>query len=219
MRRLVLIAIVILVAVVLGVAQLVLPGIAAQRLRDRLAASGTVTSVQVDAFPAIELLWHHADRVVVKLQRYRSNPGPLGGLLGQAGGVGSIDASVGELDSGLLTVRDATLRKRGNTLSGTARVTQADLRAAVPFLDAVQPVASGGGALLLRGTATLLGITASVDATVAARNGNLIVQPQLPLGGLATVTVFSNPALDVRSIAATGTSSGGFSVNVQGLLR
>ncbi|MFZ0377875.1 MAG: hypothetical protein WAL38_08625, partial [Solirubrobacteraceae bacterium] len=59
-----------LVLLVLVVAQLVLPGIAADRLRDQLARSGTVISVKVSAFPAIELLWGDADSVVVRLGRY-----------------------------------------------------------------------------------------------------------------------------------------------------
>jgi hypothetical protein len=218
MRRLALIATVLLVLLVLAVAQLVLPGIAADRLRGQLSASGTVLSVRVEAFPAIELLWHHADRVVVRMQRYRSSPASLAALLSGAGGVASIDASVGQLDSGLLTLRDATLRKRGDSLTGSARVTDADLRAAVPFLDGVRPVASGGGSLILRGTATLLGLSATVDATVAARNGSLVVQPNVPFGALATVTVFSNPAVEVQSVAASS-AAGGFSVSAQGRLR
>src|SRR5437764_9050725 len=166
MRRLAVLAVALIVVLVLGIGQLVLPGIAAQRLRDRLSASGQVQSVQVHAFPAIELLWHHADRIVIRMQRYHSSSGQIGDLLQQANGVGTIDASVGVLDSGLLTLRDATLRKRGETVTGRARVTEADLRAAVPFLDAVRPVASGGGGLTLRGTATLLGVTGTVYATV-----------------------------------------------------
>ena len=47
-----------------------LPGIAAQRLRDRLSRSGRVLEVKVEAFPAIELLWHQADRVVVRMASY-----------------------------------------------------------------------------------------------------------------------------------------------------
>ena len=65
-----------------------------------------------------------------------------------------------------MTLRNATLSKRGHQLTGGALVTEADLRAAVPFLDGVQPVASGNGNLTLRGTATVFGVTASVDATV-----------------------------------------------------
>lgn len=218
MRRLAGIAIGLVVVLVLGVGQLVLPGVAAQRLRDSLAASGTGVVVHVSAFPAIELLWHHADRVVVRMQSYRSSPSGLGGRLGQAGGVGSLDAHVGELQSGLLTLHDASLLKRGDTLSGSARVSESDLRAAVPFLDSVQPIASGDGALTLRGTATVLGVTASVDATVAAQDGRLVVSPDLPFGGLATVTVFSAPALTIQSVGASSASDG-FSVYASGRLR
>jgi hypothetical protein len=218
MRRLAAIAVVVLLVVLFGVGQLVLPGIAAQRLRDRLAASGQVLSVKVNAFPAIELLWHQADDVVVRMQSYRSQPGPLGGMLGQANNVGSIDASVGALYSGLLTLHDATLTKRGSSLTGSARITDADLRTAVPFLQSVRPIASSNGRLTLQGTATLLGLSATVDATVAAQGGNVVVQPNVPFGALATVTVFSNPALEVQSVSAGG-AAGGFSVFAQGRLR
>jgi hypothetical protein len=149
------------------------------------------------------------------MQRYRSSSGKIGAMLQQTGDVGSLDASVGELDSGLLTLRDATLTKRGNILTGSARVTEADLRAAVPFLDGVQPIASGAGGLTLRGTATVFGVTASVAARVSAENGRLVVVPQLPFGSLGTVTVFSNPALDIQSVAASS-APGGFSVSARG---
>jgi hypothetical protein len=219
MRRLAVIAVVLPVVLLLGVAQLVLPGIAAQRLRDQLAAHGTVLSVQVHAFPAIELLWHHADHVVIRMGRYRSPPANLNGMVGQAGEVGSIDASAAELQSGLLTVRDASLRKRGDVLSVNARVAESDLRAALPFLSNVQPIASGGGRLILRGTATLLGLSAVVDATVAAQAGRLVVQPNVPFGALATVTVFASPAVDVQGVSATAAQAGSFSVAAQGRLR
>lgn len=203
---------------VLVVAQLVLPGIAARRLRDRLARSGTVLTVQVDAFPAITLLWHRADQVVVRLGRYRSSTGGLSSLLDQTADVGSLDASATELDTGLLTLRDATLSKRGNRLIGSATVTEADLRAAVPFLNAVAPVASGNGQLVLRGTASLFGVTASVDATVAAVNGALLVQPDVPFGALATLTLFSDPNVQVQSVSAATTPTG-FTVSARAELR
>lgn len=218
MRRLILLATVGIVVVLLVVAQLVLPGIAAQRLRDRLARTGQVVHVEVHAFPAIELLWHHADRVVIRMASYRSRTGRLTSLLDQASDVGSLDASAGTFASGLLTLHDATLRKRGNDLSGSALVAESDLRTAVPFLDNVQPVASGDGQLVLRGTATLLGVSATVDADVAARNGDLLVAPDVPFGGLATVTLFHDPHLAVQGVSAAP-ASGGFSVAAQGALR
>lgn len=195
----------------LAIAQLLLPGIATQRLRDRLRRSGRVLSVQVDAFPAIELLWHHADRVVVRMASYTSKPGQLGGQLGQTGDVGTLDARVGELHTGLLTLRDATLSKHGDQLIGSATVTEADLRAALPILQSLTPVASNAAGLTLQGTATLLGLTATVEATVRAQAGALVVAPDVPFGGLATITVFSNPHLEIESIGASD-RAGGFSL-------
>lgn len=218
MRRIVLLVAVAVVIAVLGIAQAVLPSIAAHRLRDRLSASGTVLSVKVDAFPAIKLLWHKADRVVVRMQQYRSSTNHLGSLLSEAGDVGSLDASTAELQSGLLTLRNASLRKRGAELSGSALVTEQDLRSSIPILQSVQPVASSQGQLTLRGTASLLGVTASVDATVSAQNGALVVQPNVPLGSLATVTVFSNPTLEVDAVGASD-ATGGFSVFANGRVR
>ncbi len=217
MRRIIALAVAAVLVVVLGVAQLVLPGIAAQQLRDRLAQHGTVLEVTVSAFPAIELLWHQADRVVVRMADYRSSAGGLGSNLDQAADVGRLDASVGELSAGLLRLRDASLTKRGDELTGSASVSEADIRAAVPFLDSVQPIASGDGRLILRGTATILGVTASVDAIVAAENGTLVVLPDVPFGGLATVTVFSDPHVAVEGVSASPAPDG-FAVAARGRL-
>ena len=218
MRRIIAIATAGVVILVLVVAQLALPAIATDRLRDRLSKSGNVIAVEVHAFPAIKLLWNHADRVVVRMGRYQSGAGSLGDLLSQTSGVGSVDASAQEFSSGLLTVRDAALRKRGNQLVGTALVTQSDLRRAVPILQSVVPVQSSDGGLTLRGTASLFGVTASVDATVSASDGNLIVAPDVPFGGFATLTVFSNPHVEVQSVGAS-TAPGGFRVTATGRLR
>ncbi|MDQ6835728.1 MAG: DUF2993 domain-containing protein [Actinomycetota bacterium] len=208
MRRLVAFGIPLAVLAVLVVAQLVLPGIAARRLHDRLARSGQVLSVSVSAFPAIELLWHQADTVEVRLGRYRSTSGHLASLLDQSADVGSLSASATELDTGLLTLRGVQLRKQGSQLTGSAQVTEADLRTALPVLQSVTPVASGAGRLTLRGTATLLGVTATVDAIVQPDNGALIVAPQVPLGALGTVRVFSDPHVAVQSVAASRTPTG-----------
>jgi LmeA-like phospholipid-binding len=212
MRRLAALTAVAVVVLVFGVAQLVLPGIATQRLRDQLARSGQVLQVEVHAFPAIELLWHHADSVLIRLGRYRSDSAELGSKLGQSSSVGSLRASVGELDTGLLTLRDATLVKHGAQLSASATVTEADLRAALPILQSVTTVASAGGQLTLQGTATLFGVTASVDATVRAQDGQLVVTPDVPFGGLATISVFSDPHVAVEAISAAP-APGGFSVH------
>lgn len=216
MRRLTALAIVLAVVILLlVVAQLVLPGIAAQRLRDRLAKSGQVLDVHVSAFPAIELLWHQADRVVVRLKTYHSNPRPLSSLLEQTKDTGSLDASAGEFDTGLVNLHDAVLRKRGDTLTGSATVTASDLRSALGgAIQDVQPVASGGGQLTLQGT--VLGVTA--DATLRAQNGALVVQPDVPILNFVTVTVFSDPHVGVQGVAASD-APGGFSVSASARLK
>jgi len=109
--------------------------------------------VRVDAFPAIELLWHHADRVVVRMASFSSDPGTSPACW-PGGDVGTLDARVGELNAGLLTFHDATLSKRGDQLIGRATVTAADLRAALPILQSLTPVATDAGGLTLQGTAT-----------------------------------------------------------------
>ncbi|HEY3729501.1 MAG TPA: LmeA family phospholipid-binding protein [Solirubrobacteraceae bacterium] len=218
MRRLAAAAVLALIVIVFGVGQLVLPGIATDSLRDRLARSGQVLEVQVHAFPAIKLLWHRADSVVVKMSRYRSAAGKLGGTLGETADAGKLDASAQEVDAGLLTLRNATLRKRGDVLTGTADVTEADLRRSLPILQSLAPVASGNGQLTLRGTASLLGVSATIDATVRAQNGALVVQPDVPFGGLATINVFSDPGIEVQSVGASPTA-GGFSVTATARLR
>jgi hypothetical protein len=199
------------VVLALVVAQLVLPGIAAQRLRDQLARSGQVLSVQVHAFPAIELLWHQADRVVIRLGRYRTAVGRLGSSLSQSGDAGSVDATAREVDAGLLALHDARLVKRGDRLSASATVGEAELRTALPILQSVTPVASPAGALVLQGTAGLFGLTATVQAVVRSDHGRLVVSPNVPFGGFATLTLFANPHVAVQSVGASPVS-GGFTV-------
>lgn len=219
MRRLGALAVAGLVVVALVVAQLVGPGIATQRLRDRLARSGRVLEVKVSAFPAIKLLWHHADSVVVRMATYRAaSPARLPRTLDQAANVGSLRASAQVFRDGLLTLHDASLVKQGNRLTASASVAEADLRAAVPFLTSLTPVASADGRLTLRGTATLLGINATVDATVSAQDGKLVIAPDLPFGGLATITLFSDPRIRVQGVSATPVA-GGFTVRGTAVLR
>ncbi|MGE5617364.1 MAG: LmeA family phospholipid-binding protein [Candidatus Woesearchaeota archaeon] len=217
MKRILLVVVGLVVTLLLA-AQLLLPTVAAQQIRDHLSRSGTVLHVEVDAFPAIELLWHQADRVVVRMGSYRSSAARLSSTLSQVADTGTMDASAARMTAGLLTLRNARLRKQGNELTGSATITESDLRASIPILDGVQPVVSADGALTLRGTATVFGLTATADATVQPQNGDLIVTPDLPLGGLATITLFSNPRIAVEGVAASPVP-GGFALTAHGRLR
>jgi hypothetical protein len=218
MRRLAVLGVLGGLLLVMAVAQLVLPGIAAQRLRDQLSHNGSVLDVEVHAFPAIELLWHQADRVVIRMRDYHSSGAHLGSALGQSTDVDTLDASASTVTAGLLTVHDATLHKHGSAIGASAQVQEADLQRAVPFLESVQPVASSGGQLVLRGTASLLGVGVTANATVAADGGQILVTPQVPFGGLATVAVFSSSRVTVDSLSATPVA-GGFTVRASGRTR
>lgn len=208
MRRLAAVVVLVVVVLVFGVGQLVLPGIAASVLRDRLARSGRVVSVSVSAFPAIELLWHSADRVVVRMADYHPGTGRLNSLLAQAADVGSLRATAAAFHTGLLTLHDVLLTKRGSELEGSAVLLESDLRAALPFLQSVRLVSAGGGRVTLAGTASFLGVSATVPATVEPQGGRLAVVPDVPFGGLATVRVFSNPHVYVQGVGGSAVPGG-----------
>jgi hypothetical protein len=217
-RRLAVLGVVLVAIVVFGVAQLVLPGIAAHRIRSQLGRYGQVQSVSISAFPAVELLWRHADSVSVRMSSYHSDGSGLDGRLDQLANVGTLHADISRVTVGLLTVRDARLVKHGASLVATARVTDADLRGALPVLRTVTPVASARGQLILRGTADVLGAAISVDFSVRVSSaGAIVVAPDVPFGAAATITAFSDPAVRVTSVSAAAVG-GGFTVRATGTL-
>jgi hypothetical protein len=206
------------VVVVIAASQVLLPGIAARDVRSRIASDGEVLSVKVSAFPAIELLWGRADTVSVKLGDYRVPPGDVPGLLQEADHVGTLNVSIGALRSGQLTLRDVTLTKRGSELLGSARIEDADLRAALPIIDSVTPISSADGQLRLRGTGGAFGISATVTAVVTVSDGKVVVAPAGLLGDFLNVTVFDDPGVYVQSVTGAAVS-GGLSVSARAELR
>ncbi len=173
MRRLALLATVAVIVLLLVLSQLLLPGIAAQRLRDRLShAPVRCCRFEVHAFPAIELLWHHADRVVIRMASYRSSSGHLSSLLDQLGDVGSLDASAAQFSAGLLRLRNASLRKRGDAVSGSALVNEGrPARGGARAGPGHPGRPSAADSWFSAAPRRLLGVTATVNATVAAVNG------------------------------------------------
>lgn len=212
------IAVVGVVAVAAIAQQLALPPLAEQRLRAQLARTGSVERVEVHAVPAVKLLWGRADRTVIRMRESTAGQQRLADLLAQSSATTRLDASVATLHIGPLTMRDALLRKRGDQLTGESSVTDADLRAALPPGFDVRPVAAGAGKLLFQGTATLLGQTVSARAVALARDGQVIVAPDVPFGGLLTLTVFSDPRIAVQDVGARG-QPGGFTLTARARLR
>jgi hypothetical protein len=205
-----------LVVVALVVIQLVAPPIAERRLRERLERSGRVDRVEIGAFPAVKLLWGRADDVVVRMRDARPGPGGLADLLARARDTERLDAHVDSLRVLTLRLRDVRLRERDAELTGSAAVTEPDLRAALPPSFDVRPVASGDGAMVLEGSAVVLGRRLSARAVVAARDGKLVIAPEIPFGGLLSLTLFSDPRVAVTDVSARPAAGGGFTLQAAG---
>lgn len=203
----------------LALSQVLLPRLAAHSLRGHLAHSGEVEHVEVHAFPALEVIGGRADRVVVRMRSYRGSSGQLAGELEKSSKAGDVDFSTATLSTGLLTLRDATMRKRGAELTAEGRVTEADLRAALPPGFDVRPVTADANGLVLEGSAAVLGVNVRLQARVHAVGGGIVVEPQgLPLGGIATLRAFSDRRIEVQEVGARRVA-GGFMVMVRGRLR
>lgn len=183
-------------------------------LRHRLAKDGRVISVHVSAFPWFELLWQQADRVTVRMGSYDASPDHLKDQLRQAAGVGAIELSIGVVHTGLLTLHAVSLRKHGQEMVAAARLDLRDLRAALPIVQSLTPVREGGH-LILRGKASVIGVSATVDVVVAARDGRLVAAPAGLFGAFATLTLYDDPELHVQAVNAA-TVPGGVSFVVRG---
>lgn len=209
-RRLALIALAVLV-VALVASQLLLPPLAERDLREELAATGAVRDVEVEAFPALTLLGDRADVVRVRVGAARSGTGELGDLLASTKRTERLDARADSLALGPLALRDLRLTKAGARLEGRALLVDAALPAALGF----RPVPSDDGSLLLEGTGGLLG---GVRARLSARDGALVVAPDGLLGGLASLTVFEDPRIEMTAVGARP-AAGGYALTATGRLR
>jgi hypothetical protein len=189
-------------------AQAILPTLAAHRVRGRVARYGTVSSVSVKAFPAIELLWGKADSVSVHAVALSVPSTEIAKLLWEAHGVTDVtmSAQAATLTAlpGLakgIAVSDLHTEKRGSAIVANATLTQQQLDEALPSGFRIEPVASGNGQIEARASGGLFGLRASIDATVRASEGRLVTEPKgLPFGGPVTVTLFSDPHLKVESV-------------------
>lgn len=194
-------------ALVFGVGQLVLPGVAEQRLRSQLSRDGVVRLLHIESVPAVKLLWHRADSVRVAMDSYRSNPtGPHGSLadfLSRTRDTAKLDVSVATLQSKLVTLHNVRLRKTSDELIGQAELRQADLSAALPSFLNLRPVSASAEGIVVAATASLLGHRVSIHLDVQASGGRVIVRSQgLPFAALATITVFGDPHIYVESLEA-----------------
>jgi hypothetical protein len=191
-------------------AQLVLPPLAADRVRSRVAKYGHVDTTSVTAWPALELLWGKADSATVHASTLTLTPAQVSSLLWEARNVTSmtviarhVTLEVAGLPDGL-TVEHVAMHKQGSHVDAQATLTQAQLDAALPNGFHVRPIATGPEGVRVQASGGLFGATASLRALLSVVHGRLVASPQgLPFGGLAMVTLFADPHLYIRSIGVT----------------
>jgi hypothetical protein len=198
---------VVLVLALLVLAQIVLPSIAASRIRSRVGRYGSVKSVKVSAWPAIKLLWGDADSVSVHVAGLTVSPQRAAGLLSEGNGVAHLDLSADSLKVGPLQMTGATLHKRGDELSAEASTTQAAAQAALPAGLSAELIGSEAGKVEVRATGGLFGLQASLDAVAEAVSGKLIAHPVGALLEGFRITIFANPHIYVEGIAASTEAS------------
>ncbi|GAC1436894.1 MAG: hypothetical protein NVSMB51_09260 [Solirubrobacteraceae bacterium] len=176
-----------------------------------------MATVTVSAFPAVKLLWGSADSVSVHMSDLEADPGQSGALLGHTDETAQLEVLIDRLRVGPLLLTGARMHKHGSELSGTAALAPGDLRAALPPGFEVQPLAGSGGELLLRASASLLGIGVSANAAVEAQDGALVIQPVgIPLFKL---TVFADPHVRVDRVGAQPGADGAYQLSATATLR
>ncbi len=187
----------------LGLAQLFLPRIAAGRISSRLGRYGTVESVQVKAWPAVKLLWGNADSVTVRARSLRLSPVQTAKLLWEARGLDRIAMTAETIREGPLRLTDVSFAKHGQALSAQARMAASDVTSALPEGVAVQLLSSEGGEVKVRAQGGLFGVRTSLDAVAAASQGKLVAHPVAGLLSGLQLTLFSDPHVYVLAVGAS----------------
>jgi hypothetical protein len=191
------------VALALVLAQVFLPRIAASRISSRVGRYGTVESVSVKAWPAVQLLWGSVDSVRVRAGTLVLSPAQAAELLWEARGTASMDLSADSVQLGSLRLSDASVRKRGSALTAAASTTEADVGAALPPGFGVRLLRSEGGEVEVRASGGLFGVGASLNAVALASEGTLVAHPLGFLVEGLRLTVFSNPHVYVEAVGAS----------------
>jgi AcrR family transcriptional regulator len=210
------------IVLVLAVAQIVLPAIAAQRAGDRVARYGSVRSVSVSAVPAITLLWGDMERVSVSAGHLRASSAQMADLLWSVRGADrayltapSMDVVVSSLGGGELPLRAVKFAKHGDDLTVRAGVQGTDLRVALPAGFEVHGLMVSDGEPEVQVRGNVLGVEVSARAVLAAVGGRLVAELLgVPFAGLVNLTLFGDPRISVQGVTASP-EPGGYVLTIQ----
>jgi uncharacterized membrane protein YdfJ with MMPL/SSD domain len=225
-----LIALVGIIVALVVVAQFVLPGLAAKRLRSDLAKQGSDVHVEVSAFPAIKLLFNHADKVTVSVGSYKTDDASsddsddsgddLPDLLAQTKATKKLDVDVRVLNDSLLRMQDVRLHKDGNALTANVTLLQSDIDTALPAQ--LKLTGSDADGLTVSGSTDAFGEGFDAEARVEADDdGSLVLRPDtegIDLGDLISISIFDDKRVAVDSISARSASDR-YDITIHGHLR
>jgi len=165
-----------------------------------------VRSVEVKAWPAIELLWGDADSVRVRASDLSIALPQTGHVLREASGAEKIDMTAVRVRVGPLVLSEVSFQKRGSRLYAQASASEAAVAEVLPPGVRVRLVRSEDGSVEVSVGGSLFGVGGEIDALAQAREGKLIARPTTPLLGLFSLTLYADPRVYVESVAATQTS-------------
>jgi hypothetical protein len=209
------------IALLLVLAQVLLPGIAADRISSRLARYGHIDSVEVKAFPAVELLWEHADTVRVHASELTVPLSRVGHVLREARGAHDVDMSAAYVRVGPLVLSEVSFHKRGPRLVADALAGEAAVAAALPRGLHVRLLRSEAGTVEVSVGGGLFGVGGEIDAIAQAREGKLIAHPANALLGLFSLTLYEDPHVYIEGVAAipASTTAPGYRLSMQARLQ
>jgi DUF2993 family protein len=217
------IGVVAVLAVVLLLAQLLLPRIAASLISSRVGRYGHVHRVGVSAWPAVKLLWGDADSVTVSAGELSLSPQQAAKLMWEGGGASSVDFSAPSVRLGPLRLSGVSMRKRGSVLTAQASASAADASAALPPGLSVALVRSERRSVEVRASGGLFGVGASVNAVAGPQEGKLVARPLGRLLGGFQLTLFADEHVYVEGIGArtagAATQAPGYRLQIRARLR
>jgi hypothetical protein len=195
------------IVVLVVLAQVLAPGIAARVIRKKVEKYGTVKSVQVKASPAVKLAWMHADEVRVSAGRLTMSLEQAMTLLQEARGTDRVQVSAESVEASGLKLTKASLSKHGSGLRMDAVVSEAGVKKVLPPGFEVALVKSEKGTVEVRASGGLFGVGASVDAVAQAEDGKLVARPAGLLLSALKLTVFESPKVYVEGVEARALES------------
>jgi hypothetical protein len=197
------------------VGQFALPRVAEDVVKDRLGGD-EVQQVEVDALPAIELLWRHADRVSARVRSYDVQAHDIADEIAQTAGVQQLDVRIERVRVAAgLELHDVLVEKRDGVLRGSALLDPGQIAAALPAGIEGELVPQADGTVVV--DARVAG--APVRLRVEARDGRVVARPEGLLGLLTSYTLFADPRIEVERVSAEPGPDGRVTVRAKARVR